>query len=74
ALIDVISSMKLIILKYLKDDQLSTPSSNLQLESILDQLLTTKYHMPVAGNTDGFVHLIIKDVESVFTSKRNNHS
>ncbi|CAF0783842.1 unnamed protein product [Didymodactylos carnosus] len=74
ALIDVISSMKLIILKRLKDSQFFSSSSNPKLEPILDQLLASKYHMPVAGNTDGFVQSIVKDLEHIYTSKRTDRN
>jgi len=73
-LVDVISSMKLIILKRFNDGQLSSSQSNHTLESILEQLIATKYNIYVAGSTDGFVETIIRDMENVYTSKRNNNN
>ncbi|CAF3438331.1 unnamed protein product [Rotaria sp. Silwood1] len=71
-LIDLIISIKLLILKRYHNGQLASPSSspNQSLEAALEQLIANKYNKPVAGNTDGFVQGIINDMEQLYASKQ----
>ncbi|CAF0827445.1 unnamed protein product [Adineta steineri] len=71
-LIDLIASIKLLILKRYHDGQLASPSSspNQSLETAFEQLVAHKYNQPVAGNTDGFVQGIINDMEQMYATKQ----
>ncbi|CAF1317369.1 unnamed protein product [Adineta ricciae] len=71
-LINLIASIKLLVLKRYHDGQLNTPclSPNQSLETALDQLIATRYKQPVAGNADGFVQGILNDMEHMYSSKQ----
>ncbi|CAF0725946.1 unnamed protein product [Rotaria sordida] len=71
-LLDLMTDVKLLILKRYHNGQLSSPSSspNQSLEMALDQLIANKYSKPVAGNTDGFVQGVINDMERLYASKQ----
>ncbi|CAF4078799.1 unnamed protein product, partial [Rotaria magnacalcarata] len=71
-LIDLIASVKLLVLKRYNDGQLASPlsSTSESLEAALDHLIVQKYNKPVAGNTDGFVQAVITDMERLYASKQ----
>jgi len=67
SLIDIIASIKLIIMKRYETNH--PDSSNQSLEATLDQLIATKSSQSVAGNADGFVEATINEIETLYSQK-----
>lgn len=71
-LMELITSIKSLIIKRVQSGQLtSSPLSPEQsLEAVFEQMISSKYNHPVAGNTDGFVQGIVNEMENHYASKQ----